>query len=569
MKKFKRVLGIVLTIALSATMAVGCGKDKASNSDGVTTKDEVKNTTTKADGPIKTFTAFIAAPGIEISEDNRMMNRIAEKIGAKADVKYLTGQTAAERIGVMIAGGEYPDFIDGSDGTSQLVEAGALIPLEDHLDNYPNLKNFYSEEEWNRLRKADGHIYYIPQFGNIQGKNVQTDHNDEAFWIQKRVLKWAGFPTIKTVDEYFDLIERYIAANPTSEDGQKNIGFEILSDDWRYFCLENPPMFLAGYPNDGAAIVDPVTLKATVYDRIPEAKIYYEKVNDLYNKGIVDPETFTLSYDQYMAKISAGRVVGMVDQYWNFRDADTALKSQNLDDRTYVPLALVLKEGTEPKYFGPPAFNTGGGMGISVSCKDVEGALKFLNDLLDPEVMTMRYWGDKDVDYFVDDNGVFYRNDEQRENFRNQDYLNKNDCPYDWFPHYDGMSADGINSIKTKEQPGEFYATLRDIDREVLDAYGHERWTDFLPQMKENSPWYPLWSARNTWTADTPYGIAWKKMDDVKHEWLPKVVMASKADFEKTWDQYMKTYESEIDYKAYEEELTAEVARRVALAKGK
>ncbi|WP_070000394.1 sugar ABC transporter substrate-binding protein [Cellulosilyticum sp. I15G10I2] len=563
MKIYKKVLGIVITIVLLSTVIVGCGKDTVETNNNNNAKSNT------AEGQIKTFTAFMAVPGIEIPEDNRMMNRIAEKIGAKADVKFLTGQTAAERIGVMIAGGEYPDFIDGSDGTPQLVDAGALIPLEDHLDNYPNLKNFYSEEEWNRIKKEDGHIYYIPQFGNIQGKNVQIDHNDEAFWIQKRVLKWAGFPTIKTVDEYFDLIQSYLAANPTADDGQKNIGFESLSDDWRYFCIENPPMFLAGYPNDGAAIVDPVTLEAKVYDRIPEAKIYFEKLNDMYNKGVVDPEAFTLSYDQYMAKLSSGRVVGMVDQYWNFRDADQALKTQNLDDRTYVPLGLVLEEGTEPKYFGPPAFNTGGGLGITVSCKDVEGALKFLNDLLDPEVMTMRYWGDKDVDYFVDADGLFYRNEEQRENFRNQDFLNKNDCPYDWFPHYEGMSADGINAIKPKEQPGEFYATLRDIDREILDAYGYDRWTDFLPQMEENSPWYPLWSARNTWTADTPYGIAWKKMDDVKHEWLPKVVMASKADFEKTWDQYMKTYESEIDYKAYEAELTAEVARRVALAKGK
>ena len=48
-------------------------------------------------------------------------------------------------------------------------------------------------------------------------------HSDEAFWIQTRVLKWAEYPEIKTMDQYFDLIERYNEANPTMEDGTDNI----------------------------------------------------------------------------------------------------------------------------------------------------------------------------------------------------------------------------------------------------------------------------------------------------------------------------------------------------------
>ena len=56
----------------------------------------------------------------------------------------------------MIAGGEYPDFIDGSDGQIQLYEAGALVALDDYLDKYPNIKNFYSDAEWDKVRQDDG-----------------------------------------------------------------------------------------------------------------------------------------------------------------------------------------------------------------------------------------------------------------------------------------------------------------------------------------------------------------------------------------------------------------------------
>lgn len=44
---------------------------------------------------------------------------IAEKTGAKVKETWLTGQSAEEAVGTLIAGGEYPDFIDGSTGMPQ------------------------------------------------------------------------------------------------------------------------------------------------------------------------------------------------------------------------------------------------------------------------------------------------------------------------------------------------------------------------------------------------------------------------------------------------------------------
>lgn len=40
----------------------------------------------------------------------------------------------------MIAGGEYPDFIEGGNGQMQLYDADALVALDDYLDDYPNIK---------------------------------------------------------------------------------------------------------------------------------------------------------------------------------------------------------------------------------------------------------------------------------------------------------------------------------------------------------------------------------------------------------------------------------------------
>lgn len=551
MRKTKLIVSMVLTGVMALSLLTGCG-------------GQSKETNASGNGNIKEFSAFFAVAGKEVSDNNRLKNVIAQKIGAKINEQWLTGQTAKERIGVMIAGGEYPDFIEGGDATQALVDAGAFIPLDDYIDKYPNIKNFLTPSEWEQLRKPDGHIYYIQQFGNIKNKDTQVLHNDEAFWIQKAVLEWANYPQIKTVDQYFDLIEKYKAANPTVN-GQPTIGFDILCDDWRYFCLENPPQFVAGYPNDGKAIIDKATLTAKNYNTIPEAQQYFKKLNEEYSKGIIDPETFTQSYDQYTSKLSTGRVLGMVDQHWEFLTAEQALQQQHLDERTWVPLGLTLDPNVKGQYRTKPAFNAGSGLGITTSCKDVDGALKAINDLLSDDVLTLRYWGEKDKDYKVDDKGVFYMTDEQRANYRNQDWVNANLCMYTYFPQYTaGYLDDGVNCILPTQQQGEFEATLTDIDKKVLKGYGYKKWTDFLnDEPEQNEPWYPIYSACTGWSADQPENVAMLKMDEIKKQWLPKVVMSNTSEFDSMWNQYQTTLTTQADIKAYEDALTKEVRRRV------
>ena len=96
----------VFAASMSAAMLLGLTACGGSDSTGSSGSSE------SADG-IKTFTMFIAMPGSEINDDNEIMNIIAEKTGAKLKETWLTGQTDAEAIGTIIAGGEYPDFING------------------------------------------------------------------------------------------------------------------------------------------------------------------------------------------------------------------------------------------------------------------------------------------------------------------------------------------------------------------------------------------------------------------------------------------------------------------------
>jgi putative aldouronate transport system substrate-binding protein len=576
MKKIKTLIAVLTVITMFGALFVGCKKEEPATEDkGTITEQpaatEAAESTDSEAKEIKMFTMFNAVPGTEVPDDNRLIKKIAEKTGAWAKITWLTGQTADERIGVMVAGGDYPDFITGATGTAALLEAGALIAIDEYWDAYPNIKNYLSESDWNKVRAEDGHIYMVPQFGIIQGEDAATYHWDEAFWIQKDVLIWANYPKITTMDQYFDTIKAYMEANPTTADGQPTVGFTMSTEDWRYFGIENPPYFLMGYPNNGACIVDPETETAIDYNTLPEAKTYYQRMNKAFNEGLVHPETYTMSYDQYIALLSTGRVCGTLDQLWNFNTANDALVTQGLVGKTYVPLPISYSGDGVQQWHSPSALDVSNGLAITTSCKDIPGALQFMNDLLSPEIMALRYWGEEGVDYMVGDDGVFYKTEEQRANYNNQDYVTDNlvNQAYAYFPHFEGMLADGKNAQDPKNQPNEFYDGLFDVEKQLLDGYGYKTFLDFLGETRtSNDPWYPMWSYSNNWTADTPEGQAKNKMTELKHSWLPKAMMASEAEFDAIWDEYQAVYKDEVDIDAYLDSLTTEIQRRAAVARG-
>lgn len=558
--KRRKLISVLLAATMMAAMFAGCGSDAASTD----AKENADGADSTEAGGVKEFTAFFAVPGSEINDDNEIQQIIADKTGVKVKETWLTGQTAEEAVGMMITGGELPDFICGGSGQSQLYDADVLVALDDYLDDYPNIKNFFTQQQWDQLRQDDGHIYWIPQFSNIKGEEKVCTHNDEAFWIQARVLKWADYPEIRTMDQYFDLIERYNEANPTMEDGTENIPYTILCDDWRYFCLENAPQFLDGYPNDGSCIVDPETLTVIDYNTTDTAVKYFQKLNEEYQKGIVDPESFTQTYDEYIAKLSTGRVLGMIDQWWDFAyTAGDAIKQAGLDAQgcDYIPLPITIDESVKNQWHcSGGVLNVSDGLAITTSCEDVEAALQFVDDLLSQDIHNLRFWGVEGVDYNVDDNGEFYRTEEQRTRAVDTAYKASHTCTYSYFPQYSGTSDDGINANKPDGQANEFFDGLNDDVKEAFSAYGAETYVDMIGTNEAPGAWYPMWSYSNGFTTDTEGGMAWNKIAEIKHEYLPQVVMAK--DFDAAWAEYMDAYNS-CDPGAFIGELQTELDKRM------
>ncbi|MCR4889061.1 MAG: sugar ABC transporter substrate-binding protein [Ruminococcus sp.] len=551
----KRSLATIFALSMIFA-SVSCGNDtpEADSSTG-SQKSESKD----ENNTVRHFSGVYSARLQTVSEGNDIQQLIAEKTGVILDQQFIADQDDIDKtFSDMIISNKYSDYMapDG-ENAQKLIKEGAFIPLDNYWDDYPNIKNLYTEKEWNRVRSnsSDGHIYYIPLFSAVNIKDTKPTYSGEAFWIQTKVLEWDNYPELKTLDDYFDLIERYMEANPVNEDGEKYYGYEIEANDAWFFALDNPPMFLDGYPNDGCCKVDTQKLEAIDYNLSPTAEKWFRKLNEEYQKGVIDSECFLMNSDQYYSKIASGRVLGMVDQAWNFNSAAKGLP----DECTYIPFGLTIDEDITEHYRDQTAFNDSTGVGISISCDDPEAAMKFLSDLLEPEIHNLRFWGIEGEDYTVDSDGVFHQSDQQFENSNNAEYKLSHFCIYDYMPQIQGMAPDGINAYTPSNQPNIFYDHLSEDVRKCFKAYGVQTFSEMLNEPQENPDWYPMWSFSNAATDETDYGKVMKQMDTAKHQYLPLVVMSE--DFDSAWETYKEEY-GKINTQLFFDELTAEIHRR-------
>ncbi len=135
-------------------------------------------------------------------------------------------------------------------------------------------------------------------------------------------------------------------------------------------------------------------------------------------------------------------------------------------------------------------------------------------------------------------------------------------CLYAYMPQWRGTSRDGKNAMMPEEQTSEFFSDLAEPLRKCFEAYGANNYPDMIGSVvEENAPWFPMYSYSNAMTTATPGGVAWTKMGEVKHEWLPRIVMAD--DFEAAWEQYMAAYNA-VNPQDFLSEMQEELDRRAS-----
>ncbi len=497
--------------------------------------------------------------------DNKTYKWIEEKFGVTFSWDILVGDKD-QKIGVLIASGDLPDLVEVD--SEKFQGAGCLRDLKPLVEKYaPNLMKHYSVA-WKKMIDADSekdangkitkeHIYSLPNYGVNDGIPSDTYYNQNGWWIQKAVLKEFGYPVIKTIDQYFDLLEAYYKKYPTI-DGAPTIPFNIITADWEAFDLWNPPNFLAGFPNDGNGHVTLENGKYVYTDNFVDAnaKRWFKLANGYFQRGLIDPASFTDNRDQYYAKISQGRVLGMFIQGWQFMgdNAENALWSAGKDERTYAPLAITFDESIRPHYRDQSLPNLQRGFGITVKCPEDKAIkiLQFMDKMIEEENQKVLYWGFEGEDYLVDTDGsktgtkgAAYRTQAMRDMQKDPNYNQKHYALL-WreeAPKLDGTLPSGYTR-SMDDLPWEYELSQKQVDIDLWKAYGVGSYAEFVDSNPpKNAGWYPMWQCNPSAEKggfEEEAAVAMTGFETVQRKYLPAMIMGKPEDFEKTWAEYEK-----------------------------
>ncbi|CAM4051587.1 ABC transporter substrate-binding protein [Lederbergia lenta] len=532
MKMFKKVSGLIVFAIVLSVMVACQGKNEGASKNA---KESSSGTS-----PIE-LTVFDA-------DANSDWEKMESPVGKK--IKEATGVTlkpefdingGQQKIALMAASGEYPDLIVPKGEARTLVDAEALIDLTDLIEEHaPNLKKMYGED-LNRLKwsKEDPSIYIL--------SNAPVDATyytpGMGVGIQHDVVKDLGYPEMRTLEDYEKAIKEYVKKYPEI-DGQKTIGLSLLADDWRIQpSTLNSGFWATGGSDDGEYYIDPETHEATLHYRRPAEKDYFRWLNHMNDEGLLDKESFVQKYDQYLAKLSSGRVLSIMDPDWSISQAQNALRDSGKHERMYGMYPVTLSEEYKHHNFQSPGYQVGWGIGITVDCEDPVRAIKFLDYLASDEAQVMTNWGIEGEHYEIVDGKRVIPADvmEQRDN--DKDFAKETGIGYNFqrfAPRYGDGAMDSTGQTYTIASPDQIKESYTDTEKEVLDGYGVEFFKDLYPQEDEFEvkPWGAAYNIQIP--AGSDLELINQKVLDLAKKRVPEAILAKPADFDKVWDAFME-----------------------------
>ena len=494
---------------------------------------------------------------------NPVAQALTDATGVKIEMSFPV-TTDAEAIALMIADDEYPDMVFAKGNANSLYEAGAFIDMEPLIDEYgPHIKEFYGEE-YDKLRWStdDPGIYQLSYY-ELGHAALETSGTCQIQYAAVKENDWK-YPT--TLEEYEAMIKSYLEAHPTTEDGQEMIGISLSAADWHwYITLSNPAGFVGdASPDNGQWFMDEegnCSYKHTTENE----KEYFRWLNRMYNEGILDPNFATQTHEDYIAKLSSGRVVAIMDASWDYQEAQTVLEGDGKLEQTYCALPVTLNADQKCAALQYQGMGVGWGVGITKDCENPEAAIKFLDYLCSEEGQILINWGVQDVNYFVDENGNRYRTQEEIDySNTDADYAKDTGVGYyvgNGWPRYSNGVLDSEGKPITRTTADTLKAEYNAIEQEAVEAWGVELLADIFPH--SDDPALPPCSAIWAYQVPSELSDTIAILDEIAWPTLISIVQGSPDDFDAAWDAMQEEFAANGLEEA-EAGMTAFIADKIA-----
>lgn len=471
--------------------------------------------------------------------DGPITQKLTEKTGVELKYDAILGDLF-QKWDLWLAANDYPDIIRlDNEHLQKYVDAGAVIPLEELIDQYgPNIKEKWGDS-LNLLKHDDGHIYSLYSVNLTK----EAPANAKAgFVVQYAVLEEAGWPKITTLDQLYDMVKAYAAKHPQI-DGKDTIAFGAAMNSWTInVFFNNAGISAAGRPDHGNFVVE--ENGDVRWNPVSDfTKDYYKFMNRLFNENLLDKEAFSMGDQELKAKMAQGRVLAAYAPSWFSNEPAAALRAAGQLDRQYAHIPVYFNEAVVDHSNAMTIANGGTHeWAITTNAKNPEKIVKFFDYLFSDEGQILTQWGIEGAHYEVKDGKRTQTADWVQRKLADPDAVYKEGFRSEitgqvtnWFSIGDGARlADG--DFATPVTAESVRSEYDEKTLEVLDQYGISTWADLLPPV-EKVPAY-LWQLPPP--SDSEFKVIDQKLDDLRRKTASQIVMAKDdAEFGRLFDEFV------------------------------
>lgn len=381
--KGKVLLAGVMAAVVTLT---SCGGSTSTEGTTGTDTDKTEGSSSESSTSSEPITLTFFDKNTGDAFDNAVAQEITRRTGVKIEIQQPTGNPE-EKLNLMQVSGDLPDIVlmdRRSTIVNRYISGGALIPLNDLIDEYgPDIKEMYGDV-LTKSRHTDGKNYYLNNWYGIdpdpdRGINMRMDILEELGYGEK-AKNGESF----TQEEFVDLLTKF-KENYTDIDGQSPIPYTVNADHMGTVIGVFKGMYgmKSYYEEDGKLFLD-------VKD--PKYLEMVKFINQLYRDGLLDKEWAVNKEQIYEQKAASGRVFATGGGLPT--NANKAL-AESGDENKQFYMFKVVADGVDPDEttFSPRSSLGWDAIGITTANEHPVETMKLINFLTSEEGQYLLMWG--------------------------------------------------------------------------------------------------------------------------------------------------------------------------------
>lgn len=305
-----------------------------------------------------------------------------------------------QKKGAMLAGGDVPDLIVGPNAITDadfVKFKGVFEDLSGHIDeNAPNVQKMFDEKkELEQLAtQKGGEIYGLPKYQRFWPETANRQFINQE-WLDRLGLKQ---PT--NWDELFTVLQAFKSEDANGNgDPNDEIPMDFSPTGTGGFGFFQPTMLLGSTgmtltdgSGSGTFVEDGKVKNFLVDDRYKQLVQFLHKC---WKAGLINKEVFTQDYTKYQSVARGSGETAKVGFTWGWELTDRFGNALAPQYTSMAPLKVSAGSTEEVSWsYDYNTLNYGTNfVQMSAATKDKAAAMKFINELYDPEVSLQVLFG--------------------------------------------------------------------------------------------------------------------------------------------------------------------------------